>query len=211
MQISTVNKKKQNKIIIAGVDEVGRGPWAGPLIACAYIEVKSTENLKITDSKKLNQAQREEAYDELIKNGEYGLGIVEPSEIDSLGLGRANLLAFQRALENLKIKPDLVLIDGNYKINLDTTLQIPFKSIIKGDSLVKEISCASIVAKVTRDRLMDQFHLQYPHYHFDKHKGYGTSEHRKAIKKNGICQIHRLSFKPVQMILKPKARQLKLA
>ncbi len=189
-----------DKVIIAGLDEAGRGPWAGPIVACAYIETKPICDIKITDSKKLNEAQREEAYKVLIKSGIFGIGITKAYEIDTLGLGKANRLAFKRAIINLSLKPDLILIDGNDKIDLKTTIQIPFKTIIKGDLAIRTISCASIIAKVTRDHLMEDYAKKYPVYHFEKHKGYGTSLHKKALRQYGSSEIHRHSFKPVKDI-----------
>lgn len=190
-------RKKSDHIIIAGLDEVGRGPLAGPIVACAYIEKKRVEGVKIEDSKKLNKSQRDDAYIELISSGDYGIGVAEVGEIDRLGLIQANRLAFQRALESLPVIPDLVLIDGRDKIDLKTTLNIPFKTIIRGDSSIKAISCASIIAKVTRDRMMDDLDEKYPEYQFGEHKGYGTALHRKLLKQFGACKIHRQSFKPV--------------
>jgi len=187
----------QNKAVIAGLDEVGRGPWAGPIIACAYIEITEVTHLKITDSKKMNQAQRELAYEQLVKHGHYGIGSAEAHEIDALGLLKANQLAFKRAIQALPIRPDLILIDGRDRTSDDTTLNIPHKSFIRGDSLHKVISCASIIAKVTRDRLMTDYSQIYPKYRFEDHKGYGTRAHINAIKKHGACPIHRLSFRPV--------------
>ncbi len=186
-----------DKVIIAGLDEAGRGPWAGPIVACAYIETRPVTGVKITDSKKLNEAQRQEAYAELITHGHYGVGFAEVSEIDKLGLAKANRLAFRRALEGLKIKPDLILIDGRDKIDRRTTLGIPFKTIIRGDLAIRSISCASIIAKVTRDQLMDKLAKKYPKYRFEEHKGYGTALHRKLLKQFGASEIHRQSFKPV--------------
>lgn len=193
------NNTQQNSdhIIIAGLDEVGRGPWAGPIVACAYIERKRVNGVKINDSKKLNKSQRDDAYIELISSGDYGIGVAEVGEIDTLGLIKANRLAFQRALEALPVTPDLVLIDGRDKIDLKTTLNIPFKTIIRGDSSIRAISCASIVAKVTRDRMMDDLDKKYPQYKFREHKGYGTALHKKLLKQFGASKIHRQSFKPV--------------
>lgn len=207
--MSKLTEKLQNKLsnslVIAGLDEVGRGPWAGPIIACAYIEVNPIRNVKITDSKVLNQSQREAAYKVLIRSGLYGVGHASPEEIDQLGLAKANRLAFNRAISALPVKPDLILIDGKDKITFETTNNIPFKSYIRGDSLIRSISCASIIAKVTRDRLMVKMAKQFPHFHFEKHKGYGTLQHRQAIKKHGVSAIHRKSYKPIQqaMILNP--------
>jgi ribonuclease HII len=190
-----------DKIIIAGLDEVGRGPWAGPIVACAYIENTPVLGVKITDSKKLNEAQREQAYAELIRNGHYGIGQAEPGEIDKMGLAKANRLAFKRAIKDLKVKPDLILIDGKDKIDPGTTLGIPFKTFIKGDLSIRAISCASIIAKVTRDRLMDRLAKKYPNYRFEEHKGYGTSLHKKLLHQYGASEIHRQSFKPVNVLL----------
>lgn len=190
-----------DKVIIAGLDEVGRGPWAGPIVACAYVESTPVVGVKITDSKKLNEAQREEAYEILINSGYFGIGISEAHEIDKLGLAKANRLAFRRALENLNIRPDLVLIDGKDKIDKATTLDIPFRTFIKGDLAIRAISCASIIAKVTRDRLMDDLAEKYPNYRFEEHKGYGTSLHKKLLKQFGVSEIHRQSYKPVQLLL----------
>jgi ribonuclease HII len=203
--LSKLTEKLQNKLnnslVIAGLDEVGRGPWAGPIIACAYIEVNPVKNVKIADSKVLNQSQREEAYKVLIRSGLYGVGQASPAEIDQLGLAKANRLAFNRAISALPVKPDLILIDGKDKVSLETTNNIPFKTYIRGDSLIRSISCASIIAKVTRDRLMVKMAKQFPDFHFEKHKGYGTLQHRQAIKKHGVSEIHRKSYKPIQQAM----------
>jgi ribonuclease HII len=191
-------KPKQNQILIAGMDEVGRGPWAGPIVACAYIERIPVKKVKIADSKVLNEAQREAAFEVLIKSGYFGIGMVEAEEIDRYGLGKANKMAFKRALLNLEIRPDLLLVDGRDKLNRNHTNNIPYKSIIKGDSLIREISCASIIAKVTRDRIMKDYSKTYPEYAFENHKGYGTAEHLKALQQHGPCAIHRKSYQPVQ-------------
>lgn len=197
----TLVESNSDRLIIAGLDEAGRGPWAGPIVACAYIETTPVLQVKINDSKKLNEAQREEAYEALIKAGDYGVGFAEVEEIDKLGLAKANRLAFKRAVASLSIKPDLVLIDGNDKIDLSITAKIPFKTIIKGDAAIRAISCASIIAKVTRDRLMHKLAKKYPQYRFEEHKGYGTALHKRLLKQHGACAIHRQSFKPVQMLL----------
>ncbi|MGL5831085.1 MAG: ribonuclease HII [Candidatus Altimarinota bacterium] len=203
--MSKLTEKLQNKLsnslVIAGLDEVGRGPWAGPIVACAYIEVGSLKDVKIADSKVLNQSQREKAYHALIRRGLYGIGEASPEEIDQLGLAKANRLAFNRAISALPLKPDLILIDGKDKITLATTNDIPFKTYIRGDSLIRSISCASIIAKVTRDRLMIKMSKKFPNFHFEKHKGYGTLLHRQAIKKHGISAIHRKSYKPIQQAI----------
>lgn len=197
----TLVESNSDRLIIAGLDEAGRGPWAGPIVACAYIEISAVLQVKINDSKKLNEAQREEAYEALIRGGEYSVGIAEVEEIDKLGLAKANRLAFKRAIAGLAIKPDLVLIDGKDKIDPSITAKIPFKTIIKGDAAIRAISCASIIAKVTRDRMMEQLAKKYPKYRFEDHKGYGTALHRRLLKQYGASAIHRQSFKPVQMLL----------
>lgn len=199
--ITTLVESTENRLVIAGLDEAGRGPWAGPIVACAFIESKPVLNVKIDDSKKLNEAQREEAYEALTRSGEYSVGIAEVEEIDKMGLARANRLAFQRAIAGLPTRPDLVLIDGKDKIDLTITSKIPFKTIIKGDAAIRAISCASIIAKVTRDHLMNKLAKKYPKYRFEEHKGYGTALHRKLLKQYGACCIHRHSFKPVQMLM----------
>jgi ribonuclease HII len=203
--LSKLTEKLQNKLsnslITAGLDEVGRGPWAGPIVACAYIEVLPLKDVKIADSKELNKFQREQAYNVLIRRGLYGVGQASPEEIDQLGLAKANRLAFTRAISALPVKPDLILIDGKDKITLANTNNIPFKMYIRGDSLIRSISCASIIAKVTRDRLMVKMAKKFPDFHFEKHKGYGTLLHRQALKKHGVSAIHRKSYKPIQHLI----------
>jgi ribonuclease HII len=198
----------KNQILVAGLDEVGRGPWAGPIISCAYIEKISVSDVKITDSKKMNHAQREIAYERLTKAGFFGIGEATPQEIDQLGLSKAHKLSFKRAIAALiksaKVKPDFIMIDGRDKIDLSVTHNIPFKTIIKGDLTVHVISCASIIAKVTRDRLMEKLSKKYPQYAFEKHKGYGTREHKNLLKKHGASAIHRCSYKPVQSFIHTK-------
>ncbi len=149
----------------------------------------------------MNEAQRELAYGKLIKSGHVGLGQATPTEIDQLGLAKANRLAFRRALENLPLRPDMVLIDGKDKIDPASVLHIPFKTIIGGDLSIRAISCASIIAKVTRDRLMIKLAKKYPQYQFEDHKGYGTASHRKLLRQHGATAIHRHSYKPVQMLM----------
>ncbi len=146
----------------------------------------------------MNQSQREAAYEVLIKSGHYGIGRATPAEIDKLGLTKANRLAFQRALRALSVRPDLVLIDGRDRVGTEYTLGIPYKTFIKGDLLIKVISCASIIAKVTRDRMMTRYAKKYPKYYFDRHMGYGTLLHRNALKKHGLTPIHRKSFRPIK-------------
>lgn len=186
-----------NYSLIYGVDEAGRGPWAGPVVGCVLHFPKEYNLRGIDDSKKLTAEKREELFEKLIQKCHFGIGIAGNAEIDSLGLLKATNLAFTRALENLTEKgapaPDFLLVDGRDRWKFPC----PFKTIIRGDSRVKCIAAASIVAKVVRDRLMDDFAEMYPQYGFEAHKGYGTSMHQKAIRDYGLCAIHRKSFKPI--------------
>ncbi len=178
--------------IIAGVDEVGRGPLAGPVTAAAVILPENYKNSEIRDSKKLTPARRETLFDVITEDAlSIGIGFVEPSIIDEINILRASLLAMQKAVLNLDLSPDFILIDGIHTLDVP----VPQKTIVKGDSLSLSIAAASIIAKVSRDHIMDRYHVQYSQYNFAKNKGYGTSEHREAIKKYGVCKIHRKSFK----------------
>jgi ribonuclease HII len=184
--------------VVCGLDEVGRGPWAGPLVACALILKRDVRFKGLKDSKKMTAAAREKIRRILEKKSWYGLGRVEPREIDALGIIAANNLAFNRALEDLKkrhgpVKPAILLVDGRDRLKLP----FPHLTVIKGDEKIKVIACASIVAKVERDALMVGLAGKYPQYGFDLHKGYGTAMHQKALKKYGPCEIHRQSFAPV--------------
>ena len=178
--------------LIAGVDEVGRGPLAGPVTAAAVILPENYKNSEIRDSKKLTAARRETLFDVITEDAlSIGIGFVEPSIIDEINILRASLLAMQKAVLNLDLSPDFILIDGIHTLDVP----VPQKAIVKGDSLSLSIAAASIIAKVSRDHIMDRYHVQYSQYNFAKNKGYGTSEHREAIKKYGVCKIHRKSFK----------------
>ncbi|MEW6376836.1 MAG: ribonuclease HII [Thermodesulfobacteriota bacterium] len=183
---------------IAGVDEVGRGPLAGPVIAAAVILPRDGIGQKLFDSKKISTKKREDLY-ELILSKALGVGIgaVGQEEIDLLNILQATLKAMALAVKNLSAPPDFILIDGPQGLNLP----IPQKPIRKGDQLCNSIAAASIVAKVTRDRMMMECHQRYPQYNFAKHKGYGTKEHRRAIGKFGICEFHRKTFKGVKEYL----------
>lgn len=184
--------KLQN--LIAGIDEAGRGPLAGPVMAAAVIlnPEKPIQGLK--DSKKLSEKQREELFLQIQANAlAWSFARVEADEIDRINILQATLLAMQRAVENLKIAPQLALVDGNQAPKLLCAI----KTIINGDQLEPAISAASIVAKVLRDREMIRFDQIYPQYGFAKHKGYPTKQHIIALKKYGPCEIHRLSYAPV--------------
>jgi ribonuclease HII len=180
--------------VIAGVDEAGRGPLAGPVVAAAVFFGQDSRFEGLDDSKKLSPKIREFFF-KIIKEQalSYGIGIVDVEKIDKINILQASLLAMKNAVENLSEKPNLLLIDGNQKIDSD----IKQWTIIKGDSLSQSIAAASVLAKVTRDKLMEKYHKQFPQYAFNKHKGYGTRLHRDLIKKYGPCPIHRRTFKGV--------------
>ncbi len=196
---------KQGFKYVAGLDEAGRGPLAGPVVAAAVI-VRHTRRrasggllgLRINDSKKLSQKQREFFYEKLIydKNISFGVGIVSEKIIDKINILEATKLAMERAVKNLRA--DFLLIDGNFTLRQAQGKKlIPQKSIIRGDAKVFSIAAASIIAKVTRDRIMRQMHKKYPQYQFAQHKGYGTTLHIAQLAKFGSCKIHRKSFYPV--------------
>ena len=176
---------------VAGVDEVGRGPLAGPVVAAAVIFPQEFRNKEINDSKKLSAAKRETLYD-VIRNEAIavGVGVVESDVIDQINILRASLQAMSEAVQELDTSPDYLLVDGLHRVPLPT-LQKP---IVKGDSLSISIAAASIIAKVSRDRIMEMYHRQFPQYNFIRNKGYGTREHRIALKEFGMCKIHRRSF-----------------
>ncbi len=177
--------------LLAGVDEVGRGPLAGPVVAAAVVFENGTNITGINDSKKLTEKRREEL-NEIIKTKalSFGFGIIEHYEIDEINILQATLKAMKIAVENLKIKPDIILIDGNKSFNTKTET----KTIIKGDSKSFSIAAASILAKVKRDSMMKKEAEKYPQYYWEKNKGYGTKQHIEAIKKYGITPLHRKTF-----------------
>jgi len=191
---------KQGYKLVAGLDEAGRGPLAGPVVAGAVVilDYKKINFKNINDSKKLTEKQREEIYETLIKHPgvRWGVGVVSEKVIDKINILEASKLAMQKAVKNLN--PDFLLIDGNFKLNKINILQ---KSVIKGDSKVFSIAAASIIAKVTRDRLMQKYHKKYPQYGFDCHKGYGTRAHFASLEKFGPCKIHRKTFYPVSSLV----------
>ena len=183
---------------IAGVDEVGRGPLAGPVLAAAVILPKDGIEEELFDSKKISPKKREELYEIILSKAlGVGIGTIGQEEIDLLNILQATLKAMSLAVKNLPISPDFLLIDGLQGL----TLPISQKPIRKGDQLSNSISAASIVAKVTRDRMMLEYHQRFPQYNFAKHKGYGTKEHRIAIEKFGVCELHRKTFKGVKEYL----------
>lgn len=182
---------------ICGIDEAGRGPLAGPVVAAAVIMPKNIIIDEVDDSKKLTAAKREKLFNNISELAlSIGVGIVDEGIIDDINILNATYLAMQKALSDLAFSPDHILVDA-LKI---PEVSIPQKSIIHGDSLSHSIACASIIAKVTRDRLMHGYHQEFSIYGFDKHKGYGTKNHIQAIKTYGICKLHRRSFAPISKL-----------
>lgn len=180
-------------LYIAGVDEVGRGPLAGPVVTAAVILTKPIEG--VTDSKKLTAAKREQLARKIKQEALcFAYGRAEVEEIDQINIHHATLLAMQRAVENLAIQPHKVMVDGLFK----PKLSMPCEAVVQGDLLIAEISAASILAKVARDEEMTQLDLIYPGYGFATHKGYATVAHRKALIELGPCIIHRRSYAPVE-------------
>jgi len=178
--------------LIAGIDEAGRGPLAGPVVASAVILPRHLRIIGIRDSKTISQKEREYLYNKIIKEAiSIGIGISTEDEIDQINILQATILSMERAVTNLKVKPDLLIIDALRLKNID----IKQESFIKADIKSASVGAASIIAKVTRDRIMDNHHEKYPNYGFNKHKGYLTKKHLEAIKKYGLCPIHRKSFK----------------
>jgi len=184
--------------IIAGIDEAGRGPLAGPVVSAAVILPTSFQDPEITDSKKLSPKKRERLFEKIYDDAvAVGIGIVDPVEIDRINILQASLLAMAMAVENLTPRPDHLLIDGTFPIPCGLS-QHP---IPKGDALSISIAAASIVAKVSRDRLMQIYHDYYPQFEFPRHKGYPTRAHKEAIRKFGFSPIHRRSFRGVKEYL----------
>lgn len=180
--------------LVAGVDEAGRGPLAGPVVAAAVILDDRQPIAGLADSKKLSATRRERLYDEILAKG-LCCSVAQASveEIDRLNILQATMLAMQRAVAGLRLKPVLVLVDGNRLPVLD----VRSEAIVRGDARVQAISAASILAKVSRDRGLAELHQAYPQYGFDKHKGYGTEAHLAALRAHGPCPEHRRSFAPV--------------
>ena len=204
------NRKKEKKLIkkgyklIAGIDEAGKGAWAGPLVAAAVILPETHKIKGINDSKKLTPIQREKLYVKIIKSAlSWTVHLVDHKKIEKWGIVQANIKVMQKLIEKINIKPEYILVDA-LKINFQ---KIPSESFIKGDEKIISIAAASIIAKVTRDRLMIGEHRRYPKYKFYHHKGYGTAMHHKLIKKHGLSPIHRRSFLPMKRYIKKKRRK----
>ena len=177
--------------IVCGVDEAGRGPLAGPVCAAAVILPPDLQIEGLNDSKKLTDKKRRELFDVIIENAvSYGIAMASEQEIDEINILQATFLAMQRALDKLTVRPELALIDGNRAKDFG----LPVQTIVKGDSLSASIAAASILAKVTRDRLMEELDGKYPQYGFAVHKGYGTKRHYEALRQYGPCEIHRRTF-----------------
>jgi ribonuclease HII len=183
---------------IAGVDEVGRGPLAGPVLAAAVILSQDGIGERLFDSKKISSKKREHLYKVILAKAQgVGIGIIGQEEIDRINILQATLKAMALAIGNLPTPPDFVLIDGPHGLKVSS----PPKPIRKGDQLCNSIAAASIVAKVTRDRMMLECHQKFPQYNFARHKGYGTKEHQRAIIKFGVCELHRKTFRGVKEYL----------
>lgn len=186
--------------LICGIDEVGRGPLLGPVVTSAVILPVGYYNPEIKDSKKLSEKKREKLFDIITKDAiSIGIGIVDEKKIDEINIYEATKVAMKMAIDNLSIKPDYVLIDA-MKLDID----IPSNSIIKGDAKSESIAAASIIAKVTRDRMIDEIDKEYPMYDLKNNKGYGTKKHLEALKEYGPCKYHRYSYSPVSDSLKMK-------
>ncbi|MCP4922754.1 MAG: ribonuclease HII [bacterium] len=198
--------------IVAGIDEVGRGPWAGPVMAGAFCFLTPPEkNLKslLNDSKKLTQKRREVAYKALIKAQEHGLcvfaiGEASVQEVDTLNILQATKKAMIRAFKSLSVHPVAALVDGNQPVSLPC----PIQTVIKGDQISLSIAAASIVAKVVRDQLMKELGAQHPHYGWDKNAGYGTKIHQEALNLYGVTPHHRKSFAPIARLLEANSKQV---
>ncbi|MCQ2449058.1 MAG: ribonuclease HII [Clostridia bacterium] len=186
------NARNKGYKCVCGVDEAGRGPLAGPVCAAAVVLPEDVEIDGLNDSKKLSEKKREALYDEIIEKAiAYSVAYGTLEEVESVNILQATYLAMNRAIQGLNVPADFALIDGN---RVPVGIQIPCETIVKGDAKSCSIAAASILAKVTRDRLLYEYDKEYPQYGFAKHKGYGTKEHYEAIRTYGPCPMHRLSF-----------------
>ena len=182
---------------IAGVDEAGRGPWAGPVVSAAVVLNKKNIPSDLDDSKKVSEKRRQSLYSSIYDSHFVGVGISSIEEIDNLNILQATFLSMKRALNNLDCSVDVILVDGNLNPGLDHHTEC----IVKGDSISLSIAAASIIAKVTRDNLMSKIDEEFPNYNWKKNKGYGTKEHRNALEIYGPCKYHRKSFSPINKML----------
>jgi ribonuclease HII len=185
--------------VVAGVDEAGLGPMAGPIVVCAcIIPDRNSIDPSINDSKKLSITVREKIFSKITNDFTYGIAVIEPHVIDECGLSYAWKKGIQDAVYNMPTKPDVVIIDGNREVFIENVIT---KSIVKGDNKSYSIAAASIIAKVTRDRIMRSLHDEYPEYGFDKHVGYCTKAHIEAVRKFGITRHHRKTYAPIRSLL----------
>ncbi len=185
------NKREEFKYI-CGIDEAGRGPLAGPVVVASVIMPRDSMIEGVNDSKKVSEKKREKLYTQILEEAiSCGIGIIDQNEIDEINILEATKKALTTSIEELEVRPDLILVDA---LNHIDTKGIPYEPIVKGDAKVYSIAAASIIAKVTRDRIMRQWDEIYPQYEFKRHKGYGTSAHINAIKEYGLCPLHRKSF-----------------
>jgi ribonuclease HII len=187
----------QGYMRIAGIDEAGRGPWAGPVVAAAVVLDVDNIPAGLNDSKKLSEARREELFEKIVAVAAYGVGVVSVAQIDQINILKATFKAMEDATKALASAPDFALIDGNKKPQIDC----PCEAIVKGDGRSVSIAAASIIAKVTRDRMMREMALAFPGYGFERHKGYGTAQHQAALKSLGPCPHHRKTFTPIRSLL----------
>lgn len=196
---------KQGYTLIAGTDEVGRGPLVGPVVAAAVILPKNYELKGLTDSKKLSEKKRNIFYDIIMKDAiSVGVGIVSEQIIDEINILEASRLAMNKALDNLDVKPEYILSDA---MKLDRN--VPVMPIVHGDALSLSIGAASVIAKVTRDRMMEDLGKKYPDYEFEHHKGYPTKRHIELVKKYGVLDEYRKTFKPISEIIKERSKNEK--
>ena len=194
IELKKIEKEFYDKNVkyIAGIDEAGRGPLAGPVVVASVIMPEDSMIEGVNDSKKVSESKREKLYDLILNEAiSYGIGISYQDEIDEINILQATKKSLTQAIQQMEIKPNVILVDALTGID---TLKIPYKSIIKGDAKCYSIAAASIIAKVTRDRIMREWDKVYPEYGFSSHKGYGTAKHIAAIKEFGPCPIHRRSF-----------------
>lgn len=199
------HEKRLNSLgykLIAGIDEAGRGPLAGPVVAGAVILKSFRFKARIDDSKKLSAAMREKAYREIFRKAIVGIGVVDEKVIDEINILQATIRAMNEAMANLEVTPDYVIVDGRVRLSTGC----PVKCIVRGDSSSLSIAAASIVAKVTRDRIMTEYDKIFPQYGFARHKGYPTKMHKKALVSNGASPIHRRTFAPVRSFILSRER-----
>lgn len=188
--------------VVAGIDEAGRGPWAGPVVAAAVVLDADNIPAGLNDSKKLSAARRDELFDDITASAEVGVGIADVALIDDRNILGATMWAMAEGLRRLHMKPALALIDGNRAPKIDC----PARTVVKGDGVSLSIAAASIIAKVTRDRMMAELDARFPGYEFARHKGYGTAIHQRALAQLGPCPAHRRSFAPVRAMLETRPR-----